>query len=80
MRYEHTQIGHVIIWPLLIGAVLFAIGAVFESPLHHGMALIVSIVFLLILVLFYNLTITINDESLCACFGIGIIRKRVPAA
>ena len=78
MRYQHTQIGHLITWALLIGAVLFAIGAAFESSPDHGRALIVSIVFLVVLVLFYKLTITINDETLCACFGIGIIRKKVP--
>lgn len=80
MRYQHTQIGHLIIWTLLIGAVLFAIGAAFESSPHPETAVIVSIVLLVILVLFYKLTISIDDESLYASFGIGIIRKRVPMA
>ena len=80
MRYQHTQIGHLIIWTLLIGAVLFAIGPVFESSPHPETAVIVSIVLLVILVLFYKLTISIDDESLYASFGIGIIRKRVPMA
>ena len=79
-RYEHTQIGHLIIWALLIGAALLSTGAAFESSPHPGTALIVSIAFLVILALFYKLTITINAERLCACFGIGIIRKSVPLA
>jgi hypothetical protein len=65
---------------MLIGAVLFAISGVFESSPHPETALIVSIVFLAILVLFYKLTTRIDDESLYASFGIGIIRKRVPMA
>jgi hypothetical protein len=32
------------------------------------------------LVLFYKLKITIERETLCASFGLGIIRKRVPMA
>lgn len=79
-KYKHTQIGHAIIWALLAGTVLFAVSAVFESSPHPGATLIVSIVLLVTLVLFYKLTVTLDDESLSACFGIGIIRKRVPMA
>jgi hypothetical protein len=37
-------------------------------------------VLLITLALFYKLTIRIDDETLCASFGVGIIRKRVPIA
>jgi hypothetical protein len=37
-------------------------------------------VLLITLPLFYKLTIAINEETLCASFGIGIIRKRVSVA
>lgn len=80
IRYEHAQIGHVIVWAVLIGAVSFASSGVFESSPHPETAVIVSIVLLVILILFYKLTISIDDESLYASFGIGIIRKRVPMA
>ena len=40
----------------------------------------VSVVLLIALALFYKLTITINEETLCASFGIGMIRKRVSVA
>jgi hypothetical protein len=73
-KYKHTQIGHAIIWALLAGTVLFAVSAVFESSPHPWATLIVSIVLLVTLVLFYKLTVTVDDESLSACFGIGIIR------
>ena len=79
-QYEHTQIGHLIIWPLLVGAVLCATRAIFESAPHRETLLIVSVVLLITLALFYKLTITINEETLSASFGIGMIRKRVSVA
>jgi hypothetical protein len=79
-RYEHKQIGHVIIWSLLVGAVLFSLAATFESPVHRATHLLVCIVLLIILALFYKLRIRISSESLSASFGIGIIRKGVPTA
>lgn len=78
-RYEHTQIGHVITWSLL-AIILIASGGLIGSPPHRGAPLVVSIILLGCLVLFYKLTITIEDESLCASFRPGIIRKRVRLA
>ena len=71
-RYEHTQIGHVIIWPLL-AIILIARGLIG----HHPPPLLISLVLLICIVLFYRLRITIQNETLCASFGPGIIRKRV---
>ena len=42
--------------------------------------LVVSIILLVSIVLFYKLTITIENEILCASFGIGIIRRRLQLA
>jgi hypothetical protein len=72
-RYEHSQIGHVIIWSLL-AIILIASGGLIS---HQAPPLIVSIILLVCLVLFYKLRITIEEETLCASFGPGIIRKRV---
>jgi protein-S-isoprenylcysteine O-methyltransferase Ste14 len=41
---------------------------------------VVSIILLVCLVLFYKLRITIEEETLCASFGSGIIRKKVRLA
>ena len=79
-EYERTQIGHVIIWCLFVLAALFAINATVGSSPHRGSLLVVSVVLLITLALFYKLTITINEETLCASFGIGMIRKRVSVA
>jgi len=75
-RYEHTQIGHVIIWSLL-AIILIAAGGLIG---HHAPPVVVSIILLVCLVLFYKLKITIEEDSLCACFGLGIIRKRMRLA
>jgi hypothetical protein len=75
-RYEHTQIGHVIIWSLL-AIILIAGGGLIS---HHAPPVVVSIILLLCLVLFYKLRITIEDGTLCASFGLGLIRKRVRLA
>jgi len=75
-RYEHTQIGHVIIWSLLV-IILIASGGFIGQ---HAAPVIIWIILLVCLVLFYRLKITIEDETLCASFGPGIIRKRVRLA
>jgi hypothetical protein len=75
-RYEHTQIGHVIIWSLL-AIILIATGG-FTG--HHAPPIIISIILLLCLILFYRLKITIEDNILCASFGPGLIRKKVRLA
>ena len=75
-RYEHTQIGHVIIWSLL-PIILIASGGLIG---HHAPPVIISIILLVCLVLFYRLKITVEDETLWASFGPGIIRRKVPLA
>lgn len=78
-RYEHTQISHVIIWSLL-AIILIASGGLIGSSFHREPPVVVLIILLLCLVLFYRLRITMDDETLCASFGPGIIRKRVRLA
>ena len=72
-RYAHTQIGHAIIWPLLAIILISNVGLIG----HGAPPAIVSIILLVCLVLFYRLKITIEDETLCASFGPGVIRKKV---
>jgi hypothetical protein len=78
-RYEHTQIGHVIICSLLPIIVIASSGFIGSSP-HRGPPVVVLIILLICLVLFYRLRITIDGETLDASFGIGVIRKRVGLA
>jgi hypothetical protein len=76
-RYEHTQIGHTIIWSVL--AIILIVSGL-SGLSHREIPLVVSIILLVCLVLFYKLRITIEGGSLCASFGIGIIRKKVRLA
>jgi hypothetical protein len=78
-RYGRTQIGHVIIWSLL-AIILITSGALIASSSHREPPLVVFIILLACLALFYKLRITIEDETLCASFGPGIIRRRVRLA
>jgi len=75
--YEHTQIGHVIIWSLL-AIILIASGG-FAGLSHREIPLVVSIILLVYVVLFYKLRITIEDETLQASFGPDIIRQESAA-
>ena len=78
-RYEHTQFGDVIIWSVL-AIIVVADGGLIGSSSHRETLVIVSIILLVCLFLFYKLRITVEDETLCVSFGIGIIRKSVPVA
>lgn len=75
-RYEHTQIAHVIIWSVLASILIANRGLIG----HHAPPLVVSIMLLVCLALFYRLKVTIDGETLCASFGIGVIRKKVRLA
>jgi hypothetical protein len=78
-RYAHTQIGHAIIWSLLAIILIGSCGFVGSSR-HREIPMVILIILLVSLILFYKLTITIEGQTLCASFGIGIVRKRVPLA
>ena len=75
-RYEHTQFGHVIIWSLL-AIILVASGGLIG---HRAPPVIVSTILLVCLVLFYRLKISIEDDTLSASFGLGVIRKTIRLA
>jgi hypothetical protein len=76
-RYEHTQIGHVIMWSVL-AIIMIADSGLIGSSSQREAPVVVSIILLVCLVLFYKLTITVEGATLCVSLGIGIIRKSVP--
>ena len=78
-RYEHTQIGHVIIWSLL-AIILIASGGLIGSSVHRELASgrfdhPAGLPRPVLQTQDYN-----RGETLCASFGIGVIRKRVRLA
>ena len=79
-RYEHTQTGYVMVLVLFVGAYAVASSRFFEASTARQISLVISILLLITIVVFYKLTITIDDEALCASFGIGLIRKKLPVS
>ena len=80
MRYQHTQIGYLIICVLFAATFFVAITAIF-APSDRGVLLIdatIEFILLIGVIVFSKLTIKINEETLQACFGIGPICKKVP--
>ena len=74
-NYEHTQIGYVLICGLLGAAALVGSGTIIRN---NWIAFVIAAILLLTIAGFYKLTIKIENETLRAAFGIGLIRKEVP--
>jgi hypothetical protein len=80
MRYEHTQIGYLIICVLFAATVCVAIAGI-VAPSDRGVLLIdatIELILLICAIMFCKLTIKIDEETLQVCFGIGLICKKVP--
>ncbi|MFC1953996.1 hypothetical protein ACFLU7_00360 [Chloroflexota bacterium] len=73
-RYEHTQVGYLII--AVMAAVMVWIGIVLANAGLNWIAIGVLVVIAVVLVLFSSLTVVIREEDLEARFGPGPIRKR----
>ena len=74
-RYEHKQIGKVMICAFLGAAALVAgMGAIMRGG---SIAFVITAILLLTITGFYKLTVKIDNEKLRASFGIGLIRKEV---
>ncbi len=79
-RYEHTQIGYLIIFVLFAATVFVAITGI-AAPSDRGVLVtdgIIELILLICAIVFSRLTIKIDEETLLACFGIGLICKKVP--
>ena len=79
-RYKHTQIGHVVIWAVLVISVVVAIETISKPSRSHEISVVISLLLLVTIPLFCRLRIEIDDQTLLASFGIGLIKKKVPLA
>ena len=79
-RYKHTQIGHVVIWAVLVISVVVAIETISQPSRSHEISVVISLLLLVTIPLFCKLRIEIDDQTLLASFGIGLIKKKVPLA
>ncbi len=73
-RYEHTQVGYLII--VAVVAAMVAIGIILATAGINWIAIGVLVVLAVALVLFSSLTVLIWHEELEVRFGPGLIRKR----
>jgi len=82
IRYEHTQIGYLIICVLFGAAIFVAIIGIATPPHRHGVLInaVIEVILLICAVVFSKLTIKIDGETLRACFAMGLICKKIPLA
>ncbi len=73
-KYEHTQVGYLIIIPIIVAMIL--IGIILAYTAINWIAIGVLVLVAVALVLFSSLTVVIREEELEVRFGPGIIRKR----
>jgi hypothetical protein len=74
--YQHTQIGKTLLYPLIgLAGVNFAIAMI--SPVGR-LALVPAIALIISALLFWKLTVTVDNKILRASFGPGLIYKEVP--
>lgn len=76
--YRHTQGGGVTL--VALGAMLIVTLLLATTPEGRSIALAVAAILAVCLLLFYGLTIEIDEEAVVARFGLGLIRKRFPLA
>ena len=73
-RYEHTQVGYLII--VAMATAMGLIGVVLANVGINWIAIGTLVVIAVTLVLFYSLTVVIWEDELKVRFGLGLIRKR----
>jgi hypothetical protein len=73
-RYEHTQVGYLIIITILSTIIL--IGVILALAGFNWIALAVLVLMAVTLVLFSSLTVIISDDILEVRFGPGLVRRR----
>jgi len=74
--YIHTQVGKTLIYPL-VGMALagFAIALLWPNA---RISVLPGILLLITAVLFWKLTVTVDDKTLRLAFGPGLVSKNVP--
>ena len=69
-----------VIWAVLVISVVVAIETISKPSRSHEISVVISLLLLVTIPLFCRLRIEIDDQTLLASFGIGLIKKKVPLA
>jgi len=75
-EYRHTQMAG---WPVLVpagGLILASTAVGFGQDIVYGVFLAVFLIVLL--GLFFSLTVAVDDRRILLTYGVGLIRKRIP--
>ena len=76
MTYRHCQPGRTILWSLMgVVALFLGIALMVTNPQVAWWLRAASGVYVLAALLFFNLTITVDDREVRAVFGVGLVRK-----
>ena len=73
-QYQHTQVGYLVIVPVLVAMVLIVI--IMANVEFSWIAIGVLVLLAVALVLFASLTVVIREEELEVRFGPGTVRRR----
>ena len=80
MTYKEEQFGWAMnVWILILPflMLLFYLLEIGDKPMPLFILIISVVFFLIIFLLFFKLTVAVNDKNIIISFGIGIIRKKV---
>jgi len=77
-RYEHRQIGYLVITAMAAALALVVYSLASEGMNWVGVAVMIAVA--IAMVLFSTLTVTISEDTLEVKFGPGVIRKRTKLA
>lgn len=79
--YRHSQNAVWTFWSLLLSGLMIAGLAAYLMPeptMGLALALLILALVVPVLLILFRLTVTIDDEAIHLCFGIGLIRKAIP--
>jgi hypothetical protein len=76
--YRHSQIGHALIFPLIVMALLA--GILVASASSEGLGWLIAILLVITAGVFYKLTIIVDDTHVRAVFGPGFTFRKIKLA
>jgi hypothetical protein len=80
MTYKEEQFGWAMnVWILILPflMLLFYLLEIGDKPMPLFVLIVSVVLFLIIFLLFFKLTVAVNDSNIVISFGVGIIRKKV---
>ena len=76
--YRHTQIGHTIIYSMI--AIALLVGIITASAASARPGLVIGVLVLIIAVVFYKLTVEVDELYVRAIFGPGLTFRKIRLA